>query len=305
MGSEPGRPAPLVLAIVLNYELPDVTANCVASLLASDYPCLDVVVVDNGSRDDSVARLRRQFTGVLIVETGANLYFAGGMNVGLMQALERGAEYALILNNDTVVAPDMVSELVRVAEANRRAAVVAPLITDARGSLWALGSVRRRCWPFPRTLGWTDVQRAGASDAIRVDYVTGCGMLVRKDILGKVGLLDPAYRMYYEDADFCARVAQAGYSLWVAPDARMTHLVSLTAERQAPQSRYMHTRYRVRFYRRHRQPLPLLGCVLLLGQEITWAMGEWLTGRRQLAQARCCGLRDGLRDAAPHRGNER
>lgn len=294
---------PLVMAVVLNYGLADVTADCLCSLQASDYPRLELLVVDNGSEDDSAAVLQERFPALAMLQVGENRYFAGGMNVGLEHALAQGADYALVLNNDTLVARDMVSHLVRVAEARRDAAAVAPVITDGQGRLWAAGARARRCWPFPRNLGWEDLPSATEQDAVRVDYVTGCGMLLRAEALRQVGLFDEAYRLYYEDADLCARLAQAGYTLWVAPAARMTHLVSATSGRRLEQSAYLHTRYRLRFYRQHRQPLPWLGWTLLVGQEVGRCLGDGLKGRTHLAAARWRGLRDGWRE--PKTGAER
>jgi len=296
MAVEPEVATPWVVAIVLNYGLPEATADCVRSLQANDYPRLDLLVVDNGSTDDSVALLRARFPTLPIVEIGENRYFAGGMNVGLTQALEQGADYALVLNNDTLAPRDMVTRLVQVAEASHDAAAVAPLITDTEGRLWAAGARQRCGWPFPRNLGWADVRRAGGDQAIRVDYVTGCGILLRATALREVGLFDEGYCLYYEDADLCARLAEAGYTLWVAPAAKMTHLVSATAKRQAQHSVYLHTRYRLRFYRQHRQPLHWLGWALLLGQEVGRALCEGLTGRKDLGAARWRGLRDGWRE---------
>jgi glycosyltransferase involved in cell wall biosynthesis len=96
---------PLVVAVVLNWNQPEETADCVASLLAGAYPRLQALVVDNGSADDSVSQLRGRFgEQICVVETGTNLYYAGGNNIGLKWALEAGATWVLILNNDTVVA---------------------------------------------------------------------------------------------------------------------------------------------------------------------------------------------------------
>lgn len=291
MTATEGR-SPLVAAIVLNYELPEVTAKCVQSLLASDYDNLHIIIVDNGSRDRSAERLRARFPQAAIVASDRNLFFAGGMNLGLRHALAIGAEYALVMNNDTLVSPGMISALVQVAENLSSAGIVAPLIRRADGHLWSAGSLRRTFWPFPRDIG--KGLETLPNQPFCVDYVTGCGMLIRREVLETIGLFDEGYRMYYEDADFCARTAAAGYTIWVVPSAEMTHFVSVSAQRQAPQSAYAHTRYRLRFYRQHRQPLWWVGILLIAAQEGMRVMRDRLSGHREQAAERLRGLRDGF-----------
>jgi len=121
-------------------------------------------------------------------------------------------------------------------------------------------------------------------------------MLVRRAALEQVGFFDTHYRMYYEDADFCVRVQRAGFSLWAEPRAKMWHLVSLSAARQAATTRYQRTRYRVRFYRQH-APRAWVTHLAVCAQELGrmgWALlrGEW-----DLAGAGWRGLRDGYAES--------
>ncbi len=291
---------PSVVVVVLNWNLPTETANCVASLLAGDYPRQRILVVDNGSSDDSAARLRARFGVQLeIVETGANLYFAGGMNVGLRWALEAGAEWVLLMNNDTFVAPDMVSRLVRTALEHPDAGIVTPMIYLAHDStrIWTLGSRRERWWPFPRDVGRGELDRGQYAQPFPIDYAQACCMLVSREVLVRVGLLDERYRMYYEDADFSARAHRAGFEILVEPRARMWHLVSASANREAATTRYQRTRYRVRFYRQHTHGgLAWLTHLLLCAQEMGRMGLALMRGRADLARATWCGLRDGYRE---------
>ena len=300
MAATEGR-SPLVAAIVLNYNLPEVTERCVASLLQSDYDPLHLIIVDNGSQDGSAEMLRGRFPQTTILASDRNLLFAGGMNLGLRHALAMGADYALVLNNDTVVSREMVKRLVEAATSLPQAGIVAPLIRRADGRLWSAGSQRRGVCPFPRDVG-RGKRATLPSQPFRVDYVTGCAMLIRHDVLKAIGLFDERYAMYYEDADFCVRAASAGYALWVVPAAEMVHLVSESAKRQAPQSVYAHTRYRLRFYRQHHQPLWWVGLPSILFQEGLRAVRDILTGYRHLALARLRGMRDGLAEDLSPKG---
>src|SRR5690242_13465997 len=108
---------PLISVVVLNWNGKIDTLECLESLARVDYPNFEVIVVDNGSADDSVAAIRQQFPDVMVLETGANLGYAGGNNVGIRKALEDQASYVLLLNNDTVVHPQLLTSLVEAAAA--------------------------------------------------------------------------------------------------------------------------------------------------------------------------------------------
>ncbi|MFH1084904.1 MAG: glycosyltransferase family 2 protein, partial [Chloroflexota bacterium] len=271
---------PLITSIVLNWNLAEQTAACVASLLASDYAPHRILVVDNGSSDDSVEALQRRFgQRIEVVATGENLYYAGGCNVGLRTAMEHGADWALVLNNDTIVAPDMLSWLVRTATSAPDVGIVSPMIywADQRSRIWALGGRDRRWLPFPRDVGRNEFDRGQYLQPLAVDYATGCAMLLRREMLQRVGLFDPAYRMYYEDADLSVRARRAGFRLFAEPRAKMWHLISSSARRQAATTVYQKSRYRARFYRQH-AARPWRGVTLALvgGQELARAAAAWL-----------------------------
>lgn len=288
---------PLIVTVILNWNLPQETLACVNSLLQGTYPRQHIVVVDNGSTDHSVTWLRNELEERIdLLETGKNLFFAGGNNIGIRYALDMAADYVLILNNDTQVAADMISKLVATALQYPQAGILAPMIYygSDRSRIWALGSQKRRGWPFPSDIGKKKIDRGQYSAPLFVDYVTGCAMLVRKEVFQHIGLFDPQYQMYYEDVDFCARAQQAGFDIIVEPRAKVWHLVSTSATRQAAKSHYQHTRYRVRFYRQHPHGLcPGLTHLLLIGQETARIFRAIAQGNSGLAAAGWRGLRDG------------
>ena len=170
---------PHVVILVLNWNLPVQTIACVESLLAGDYPDQHVVVIDNGSADDSVTLLRdRLGQRVTMLETGTNLYYAGGNNVGLRWALDVGADWVMVLNNDTLVAPDMVSRMVRTGNSSSEIGIVAPMIywghsypegspSDQDRRIWSMGSRRRGWLPFPRDVGKNEIDRGRYAVALR------------------------------------------------------------------------------------------------------------------------------------------
>ncbi len=297
---------PLVIVIVLNWNLPGETVACVNSLLDGDYPHQQILVVDNGSTDESVSQIRRCFGNQIdIVETGVNLFYAGGNNVGIRRAMEAGADFVLILNNDTIVASDMVSQLVCTAQDCPDVGVVAPMIYfgDDPLRIWALGSQRYRWLPIPLDIGRGEIDYDQYTTPFEVDYVTGCAMMIRRSVFAQVGLFDPNYRMYYEDADLCARVQQAGFALVVEPRAKVWHMVSASANRQTITSCYQRTRYRIRFYRQHPHgPFPWLTRSLLWIQELAQVGIALIRGRTDLVKAKWRGLRDGYRERIAESG---
>lgn len=282
--------------IILNWNLPDDTIACVESLQRGLPEAARVLIVDNGSSDDSLARFEARFGDTVdLLANGANLGFAGGMNAGARAALDAGAGAVLLLNNDTVVHESMLAELIAAADALPQAGVLGPAIYyyDAPERLWQIGSRERALLPIPLDLGPDELRRAGGRP-LRLDYITGCAMLVRREVFERVGMLDTAYAMYFEDADFCRRVRRAGFELWGVPAARMWHRVSVSARKVKPASRYAMAWGRARFYRQHPHgPLPGLTYAYLLAHTALKALGDIARGEGDLAALRWRGTLDG------------
>lgn len=246
--------APRVLVLVLTWNGRADTEACVESLLGLDYPRFDVLVVDNASTDDTAPALGRRFGDrIEVLRNDRNLLFAGGMNVGLERALARGYDFVLILNNDVVVDPGMLRQLVRRAAADARLAAVGPKIYffDRRDVLWFAGGELSLWRGWSRHRGLRQVDR-GQHDARRdVDYLTGCALLVRREALADVGLLDTGFAMYAEDADWCFRARARGWRLEYVPEARLWHRVSASAGARSAFKMRRRARSQMRFLRRH------------------------------------------------------
>lgn len=282
--------------IVLNWNLPADTIACVCSLQAGLPGGVSIMIVDNGSTDDSVCQFQQRFgDAVRLLNLPANLGFAGGMNAGIRAALEEGAGSVLLLNNDTVVAASLLQTLLQAAVALPQAGVLGPAIYyhDAPQRIWQLGAREYPLLPIPLNVGEGALRRAGGQP-FRLDYVTGCAMLVRRDVLMRVGLLDIAYAFYFEDADFCRRVRRAGFEVWCVPGARMLHHVSASARKVKPASRYAFVWGRARFYRQHPHgPLPGLTFAFLLVSTALKAARALVDGDRALMRLTWRGTLDG------------
>jgi hypothetical protein len=286
---------PTVFVIVLNWNLAQETIDAVESVLLGGYAEQRVVVVDNGSEDGSTTKLAQHFgSRVALLALPKNIGFAAGMNAGIRYALTQDADWILLLNNDTIVAPDMVEVLMDVVLRGSDAAVLAPAIFyyDRPTELWRLGDRNLRWLPVSRTLP----AKALAEEKVSVDYVTGCAMLVRRDVFEQVGLLDENLFMYYEDADFCRRVGDAGYRLLAVPAARMWHKVGQSASKVQALTRYRATRNKVAFFRRYSHgPLKVLTDLYLLGDFLWTLLKDLSRGELRLVRYAWRGFRSGWR----------
>ncbi len=237
--------------VIPNWSLAIDTTACVESLFrAAEGLDVSVIVVDNASTDDSPAALNAAFgSRVIQLQMQRNLGFAAAVNAGMRYALERGGAGALILNNDTVVDPQMLAVLGQAAEAHPEAGILCPAIyyMEPADRVWRLGDRDRRWLPIPRRIPDREV----ANDLVEVTYGTGCGMLVRREVIDAIGCFDEHFFMYYEDADYFKRAARAGYRVFCIPAARMWHKVSASAGQVGVSQVFWRARGQVIFYRKH------------------------------------------------------
>ena len=238
-----------VAVIVVNWNRRQMTLACLASLAALEGAAVDVILVDNGSQDGSAAAVAAAFPAVEIIALDENHGFVGGNNAGMARALAHGARYVLLLNNDTVVAPDLVAQLLAVAERDARIAVVGPTIYyhATPDVVWSAGGALDRRSGEGRMIG-LGARDAGFVDR-PVDFVTGCAMLVRTAAVAQVGLLDSRFFAYYEEVEWCRRMRQAGFTVWHAAAGRVWHRIDPRPQAVTPHMLYFMTRNRLLFLR--------------------------------------------------------
>jgi len=236
-----------VIAVIVNWNGREETLACLASLAASRRPPEQTIVVDNGSADGSVAAIKGAFPAVDVLALPRNHNFAGGANRGLRRALALGADYVWLLNNDVTVAEDALQQLLAAAEgANAGIAgprVRTPPADDELGAWWDFERGRI----LPAYAG----RQAEAQGIVDVDYVWGCAMLLRSDLLRRVGLLDERYVAYFEDADLCRRAQVAGYRVVATTEALVWHAGSHSADRRPLWQTWRRAVGRLRFYWTH------------------------------------------------------
>ena len=268
-----------VCIVVLNWNNGDVTVECVESLLGATLDGATILVVDNGSTDASMATFRARLPPpVRLLSLPENLGYAGGNNAGVRAALDAGAGAVLLLNNDTRVAADFLAPLLTVLNEHADAAAVSSGIMrmDAPEVLqeayfdvyWGFGLIRRR--------GVNALPGEGF-DAVRaVDAAIGCSLLVRREALEHVGMLDESYFAYHEEVEWCVRTRKAGWRVFYQPYSRVYHHFSKSKDRRRPPPlkvrvreaelanpialqwnpvrTYLGARNSIRFIRRHASP---------------------------------------------------
>ena len=220
--------APKVFIVILNWNGLGDTLECLESLKNLNYPNFEVIVVDNDSLDGSEEILRERYPQHTVIQSGANLGFAGGTNVGLRYALEHDTNYAWLLNNDTLVELDALTELVKRMREKPDAGLCGSTLVyhHDRSKIQAYGGATYNKWlSTSRHIG-QDAPKGEEVHAEEVeaqlDYLVGASCLVSRPFLEEVGLMSEDYFLYFEEVDWAAR-AKGRYTLAFAPKSVVYH----------------------------------------------------------------------------------
>lgn len=243
--------SPHVAVIILNWNGWQDTSACVRSLQESTYPNYNILLVDNGSTDDSVARLREQFPDLEILETGENLGFAKGNNAGMAHVLAADmADYVWLLNNDTLVQPSTLAELIQTADNIPHTGALGAVLMEAdRPDVVQEWGGRRMCL-------WTGIAWP-ASSKRPPNYICGASLFLRKACLTQCGLFDPEYFFFFEDTDLGYRIRNQGWDIHTAQLAVVLHKGSASVGTQSHNQFYWYRRGLIRFLLAH-APFPWL-----------------------------------------------
>ncbi|HLK12246.1 MAG TPA: glycosyltransferase family 2 protein [Candidatus Binatia bacterium] len=215
-----------VRIVILNWNAAADTIACLESLKAADLRGASVMVVDNGSRDGSVGRLRTDFPGLRILALPENRGYAGGNNAGIRVALDEGAEGVLLLNSDTRVAPDFLPPLLDAMASSPTAGAVSSAIfrmdrPEMLDVAWCEVHFAQR--HVVQIIGVNALPGEGYDRRREVPVAIGCSLLLKAEALRQVGLFDEAYFAYHEDVDWCLRARRAGWELFYEPFSRVYH----------------------------------------------------------------------------------
>ncbi len=270
--------------IVLNWNGERVLEPCLRSLESVRGVDLRIIVVDNGSTDGSPEIVRREFPQVELVLNGKNLLFAEGNNVGIRRAMELGARFILLLNNDTVVDPDFARVMIEAMRGDDAVGIVGPQIRyfDDPERIWYGGGGFYPVVWVPRHRDIRKLRTEASREAGETAYVTGCALMFRSEVARGTGLLDSSYGMYNEDVDFCLRARERGWRCRYEPAAVVWHKVSSSSgggftpykmEHRLSSTYRLFRRFKPLWWRILLLPVHLVSVLLLLlGLAVT---GRW------------------------------
>lgn len=239
-----------LFVIILNWNGKEDTLACLKSFEKVETPH-QTLVVDNGSTDDSVASIRKYFPSVHLIETGENLGYAEGNNVGIRYALDKGADYLFILNNDTLVDPQILNAFLEnrdhPIQGGKTHLMSDPTLLDHLGGNWnpeigefeLIGKGERAdLWTEPLTL----------------DYVCGVALFVKREVFKKIGLFEKRYFLFWEESDWCLRAKKGGFFATFCPKAKLFHKVSASFTGGKPHTTYFWWRNRLLWIERNCSP---------------------------------------------------
>lgn len=217
---------PTVAIVVLTWENYEEVRDCLTSLRSVSYPDYQVIVVDNGSQDNSVDSLQREFDWVEFVCNDENLGFARGNNTGIRYALDTDADYVLLLNDDTIVPEDFLTPLVRTIVKHDRVAAVGGINRDFSGRIHNAG------YEFYPSLAGQAVRYLRPRDIspYSVGYVQSCLVLLDPEFLSEIGLLGEQYFLGMEDVDLAWKAHRKGWQVLMNPESEIFHRVGATSD---------------------------------------------------------------------------
>jgi GT2 family glycosyltransferase len=290
---------PRVGVVILNHNGRELAENCVESVLDAAYPNRDIIVVDNASSDGSAAYLRSAFPGVTVLSTAENLGVTGGRNVGFREAVRRGNEYVLSLDNDTRIDRDLIDYLVEAAESDRTIGVVGPktYVDDSSGKLQCTGGLIAYTQNVCVERGAGERDRGQYDEMGEVDYFPGCGFMARREVFEQLNYLDETFYGYgHEDTDFCFRAARLGHRVVYVPTAVMWHKGSTTVGGYSPRRKYLEAVNSAYFVRKYATPGQRLKYAFFAGFGLIYALiVQSMRGNHRAVFAKARGLWDGMR----------
>lgn len=226
---DPQKMLPKITIVILNWNGKQDTLECLESVVKIDYDNYQIVVVDNGSTDDSVIMIKEQYPEVMLIENNANLGYAEGNNVGIRYAVSEQTDYLLLLNNDTIVDRNLLKNFLEASQAHPKAGILGGKIYyfDPPNKIWFAGGL----WNLEKAesehiagnqiednISWNEIKE--------IDYACGCALLIKIEVIHKIGLLESRFFLTWEELDWCYRAKKMGYQCLFVPQAIVWHKIS-------------------------------------------------------------------------------
>lgn len=291
--------------IIVSWNSYEVTAPCLESLRQLEYSDFEVIVVDNGSNDNSLEKFRSNFPEVTLLSNKENMGFTGGNNTGIQYALDKDKDLIMLLNNDTVVTKEFATILVKRLSNSLDIGAIQPKImyNQERDIIWNAGGILNEFFLLTKPIGLDEKDKGQYDEPREIDWVTGCCFLVRSNVVKEIGLLDQKFFIYYEDSDWSLKIRKRGYKLWYEPNSLIYHEVGMSNRNRkghnegniSPFTRYQIIRNHLFMVRRYSRGINRIGAFSNQFFKIAMYLTYFLIrGRFKKFRAVYNGLIDGL-----------
>lgn len=291
---------PLVITIILNTNRKEDTLAVLASLSGCDYSNKRTIILDNASMDGSVEAIHSSYPEVEVIGLRQNLGYAGNNNVGIQVAVNRGADWVLVLNEDTVVAPDCLTRLVEVGESNPRIGIVGPMVYhyDEPDVIQSAGGRMDRSW---RTwhLAQNELDHGQFTTPHVVEWISGCAIMIRRAVIEQVGGLDERFFYYWEETEWCLRARKRGWMIMHIPEAKLWHKGVQRNYQPGSNVTYYSTRNRFLMLSKHRAPI--MAWIVAWGQTLKTLVSWSIKPRWGAMRSHKLAMWQGARDFLSHR----
>ncbi len=291
---------PKISIVLLNLNQHKLTIDCIKSLMDDDYTNFEIILVDNGSTDDSVKifySLKQEFSNLKLIENKENLGFAEGNNVGIRNC---DGNYILLLNNDTIVKKNFLSSMVEATKKFPKAGAFGPKMYfwDKRSEIWHIGGEITMFLNFVTTpLKYKDLYK-------KVSWLSGCALMMKRETIQKVGLLNESFFIYLEDVEWSIRATKAGYELIYVPDAELWHIGSVSSKKIGGTPFFIYLGYRNKLFLLKNQFTGLIATAVYtetIMVLLVRAIVSLLKGNRMNGMAYFYALIDGVRGVSKKR----
>jgi GT2 family glycosyltransferase len=258
-------PEPCVITVILNTNRRDDTLACLESLGKGSYSNHHVIVLDNASTDGSAESIRSLYPDVQVIGLEKNLGYAGNNNVGIRAAIEQGADWVFVLNEDTIVDSKCIAWMIRTVEKFPQAGILGPLVYhhDEPEYIQSAGGILDAHWA-PIHLGKDQIDEGQFTEPKKVDWISGCVILVKRDVIQQVGGLDERFFYYFEETDWCLRASERGWDLIHVPEAKIWHKGVQRNYHPGPRVTYYCTRNWFMLLSKHKAPLQVWAYVWII-----------------------------------------
>ena len=272
---------PNVVIVILNTNRRQDTLECLSSLEKMNYQNKSVIILDNHSTDGSVEAFRSSFPDVDIIQLKDNRGYAGNNNVGIEAAVAKGADWVLVLNEDTILAEDCLDQLIQVGESDPKIGILGPMVYhyDEPEIIQSAGGRLDQYWRAWH-IAQNEPDLGQFSGAHSVEWISGCAIMVRREVIEQVGMLDSRFFYYWEETEWCLRSSRRGWLVMHVPQAKLWHKGVQRNYQPNPSVTYYSTRNRFLMFAKHGAPVTawLLAWFQTLRTLTSWSIKpEWKT----------------------------